>query len=130
MKRFWIATVIFLALATTVPVFYFMIADGALMPFGGLGVLLVFHLMKAPILVVLDVVHIVIYGTLLAFISRSISRCICANSEGLLRLSFVSVLILGILLIGFFSVFSGGHGDYDSLNAFQFYPMICEKLFN
>lgn len=119
MRHAWLRWLIFAGLVAFVPLFYYLAVVGGLLPYGGILLIAIRNLANDSLLW-FSLVHLVVYGALLYWLSGLIAR-------GLTRLPgpgawFATVLVLLLLAgVGALPVFGIAHGHIKWISAYDLY---------
>ena len=119
MRHVYIRWLIFAGLAAFVPLFYYLAVVGGFLPYGGILLIGVRNLPDQSFLL-FSLVHLVIYGLLLYWLSRLIARVLnrLPGAGAWLATAVVLLLLAGI---GALPIFGIAHGHIQWISAYELY---------
>ena len=108
-----------LPLAAFVPLLWYMVVTGGFLPYTAILVLTLRNLSDQGI-VLINLVHLIVYGAFLYFVASLIARGICKFQERS-RFVLLASIVLLLVVVGLLPIYGAGHGRYEPRNAFQLY---------
>ena len=111
--------ILFFGLAMVVPLFYYLFVIGGLLPLGGI-LLLTFCDATEGGMIFIDSVHLVVYGGLLYFLACKLTKRLF-TLPGRFKLYGTSLLLIGLLYLGFVPMFGIGHHAVRVKDAYSLY---------
>ena len=119
MQRTYVRWVLFVGLATFVPLFYYLAVVGGLLPYGGILLIAIRNLTNSSILW-FSLIHLTIYGVALYWLAEFIARLLIRVAGVHVWPATVVVLLL-LSSIGLLPIFGAAHGQIHWMNAYALY---------
>jgi len=119
MQRTYVRWVLFVGLATFVPLFYYLAVVGGLLPYGAILLIAIRNLADSSILW-FSLIHLTIYGVALYWLAEFIARLLI-RVAGVHVWPATAVVLLLLSGIGLLPVFGVAHGEIHWMNAYALY---------
>ena len=119
MQRTYVRWVLFVGLATFVPLFYYLAVVGGLLPYGAILLIAIRNLAHSSILW-FSLIHLTIYGIALYWLAEFIARLLI-RVAGVHVWPATAVVLLLLSGIGLLPVFGVAHGEIHWMNAYALY---------
>jgi len=119
MQRTYVRWVLFVGLATFVPLFYYLAVVGGLLPYGAILLIAIRNLADSSILW-FSLIHLTIYGIALYWLAEFIARLLI-RVAGVHVWPATAVVLLLLSGIGLLPVFGVAHGEIHWMNAYALY---------
>ena len=119
MQRTYVRWVLFVGLATFVPLFYYLAVVGGLLPYGAILLIAIRNLADSSILW-FSLIHLTIYGIALYWLAEFIARLLI-RVAGVHVWPATAVVLLLLSGIGLLPVFGAAHGEIHWMNAYALY---------
>ena len=119
MQRTYVRWVLFVGLATFVPLFYYLAVVGGLLPYGAILLIGIRNLAESSILW-FSLIHLTIYGIALYWLAEFILRLLI-RVAGVHVWPATAVVLLLLSGIGLLPVFGAAHGEIHWMNAYALY---------
>ena len=119
MQRTYVRWVLFVGLATFVPLLYYLAVVGGLLPYGGILLIAIRNLANSSILW-FSLIHLTIYGVALYWLAEFIARLLIRVAG--LHVWPATVVVLWLLSsIALLPIFGAAHGQIHWMNAYALY---------
>ena len=119
MQHAYVRWVLFVGLATFVPLFYYLAVVGGLLPYGAILLIAIRNLADSSILW-FSLIHLTIYGVALYWLAEFIARLLI-RVAGVHVWPATAVVLLLLSGIGLLPVFGAAHGEIHWMNAYALY---------
>ena len=119
MQRNFVRWVLFVGLAVFVPLFYYLVVVGGLLPYGGILLIAIRNPTNSSILW-FSLVHLTIYGVALYWLAEFVARLLIRVAGVHVWLATAVVLLL-LSGIGLLPIFGTAHGQIHWVNAYALY---------
>ena len=119
MQRTYVRWVLFVGLATFVPLFYYLAVVGGLLPYGAILLIAIRNLADSSILW-FSLIHLTIYGIALYWLAEFIARLLI-RVAGVHVWPATAVVLLLLSGVGLLPVFGAAHGEIHWMNAYALY---------
>jgi hypothetical protein len=119
MQRTYVRWVLFVGLATFVPLFYYLAVVGGLLPYGAILLIAIRNLADSSILW-FSLIHLTIYGIALYWLAEFIARLLI-RVAGVHVWPATAVVLLVLSGVGLLPVFGAAHGEIHWMNAYALY---------
>ena len=119
MQRSYVRWVLFVGLATFVPLFYYLAVVGGLLPYVGILLIAIRNPANSSILW-FSLVHLTIYGVALYWLAEFVARLLI-RVAGVHVWPATAVVLLLLSGIGLLPIFGTAHGQIHWVNAYALY---------